>query len=206
LRKSFVLLLSSGVMAAAGLVAVDVTPALAAKCHCKRGPRGFTGPRGPRGAQGPAGARGPAGANGAAGPAGPQGPAGPAGMVANFDKVLNTAGEVNSVTVGAFTVSDNEALDGSGCGGIMITDNSPAGVKYAYAHEDDGDTFTPDNATGSAGATTFSADEVNGFNVALEDGSSMAFGRVADLDNDTTLLSNNLQICVDLGYVSGSSS
>ncbi|HEY1523377.1 MAG TPA: hypothetical protein VGF70_10235 [Solirubrobacteraceae bacterium] len=120
--------------------------------------------------------------------------------------MLNTAGQVNSVTVGAFSVSDNEALDGSGCGGITITDNSSTGVKYAYAHEDDGDAFTPDLAAGSAGATTFSADEVNGFNVALEDGSSMAFGRVADVDTDTTVLSNSLQICIDLGYVSGSSS
>ncbi len=130
MRKSFVLLLASGVMAAAGVIAVDVTPALAAKCHCQRGPRGFTGPRGPRGPQGPAGARGPAGSNGSAGPAGATGPAGPAGAgLNNFNKLLNTAGQVNSVTVGSFTLSDSEALSGSGCNGVKLTDNSSTGVQ-----------------------------------------------------------------------------
>lgn len=206
MRKVLVLLLSSGAMAAFGVIAVDAAPALAAKCHCKRGPRGFTGPRGPRGPQGPAGPAGPRGSNGAPGPAGPAGPPGPAGagQTPNFDKVLTTGGEVNSVTVGAFTVSDNEALNGSGCGGITITDNSSTGVMYAYAHEDDNDGFTTDLAAGAGGATTFTPDHVNGFNVALQDGSSMAFGRVADLDDSTTTEANGLQTCIDLGYVSGS--
>ena len=131
MRKSFILLLSSGVMAAAGLVAVDVAPALAAKCHCQRGPRGFTGPRGPRGSQGPAGPQGPqgpqgpAGNNGAAGPAGPAGAAGatgPAGPgLSNFDNVLTSVGQSFSVTEGDFTVADvNNATTNGGCSGVTL--------------------------------------------------------------------------------------
>jgi len=117
-------------MAAAGVVAVDVTPALAAKCHCKRGPRGFTGPRGPRGArgpQGPAGPRGPAGANGAQGPAGPAGATGPAGSgLSNFDSVLTTVGQSHSVTIGDFTVADvNNKTTNGGCSGITLFGSKP---------------------------------------------------------------------------------
>src|ERR1700693_1111926 len=100
-RKLVVLLLSSGAIAALGSLAVEAAPALAAKCHCQRGPRGFTGPRGARGAQGsrgPAGANGAAGAQGPAGPAGAMGPAGatgPAGPgVGTFDNVFTSVAEV----------------------------------------------------------------------------------------------------------------
>ena len=207
MRKSFVLLLASGVMAAAGVIAVDVTPALAAKCHCQRGPRGFTGPRGPRGPQGPAGARGPAGSNGAAGPAGPAGatgPAGPAGAgLNNFDKTLNTAGEVNSVTVGQFTVSDSEALSGSGCNDLTLTDNSASGTKYAYT---DGDftSWTTGNASGSAGALDLSTDDGSiVLQAFLQDGSSMLTGLVGD--NDANAPSNGAvtTTCIDVGGVAG---
>ena len=73
MRKVLILLVSSGAMAAFGVIAVDASPALAAKCHCKTGPRG---PRGPRGFTGSRGPQGPAGPAGSAGPAGPAGPAG----------------------------------------------------------------------------------------------------------------------------------
>ena len=112
-------------MAAAGVVAVGAVPALAAKCHCQRGPRGFTGPRGPAGPRGATGARGAAGAAGAAGPAGPAGATGPAGAgFNNFDGILSTAGSTKSVTIGSFTVSDFDQLDGNGCGPISFTNNS----------------------------------------------------------------------------------
>lgn len=106
MRKSFILLLASGVMATAAVVAVDATPAFAAKCHCKRGrrgprgPRGFTGPRGPQGPAGPAGARGPAGAQG---PAGPTGPAGPGS--ANLTHYVVTAGAAGTGGTGATLVA-----------------------------------------------------------------------------------------------------
>src|SRR5437588_11201121 len=125
-------------MAAAGLVAVDASPALAAKCHCKRGPRGFTGPRGP---QGPAGPRGP---QGNTGPAGPQGPPGTSSSssLTNFIGYLNTAGQTKSVTVGAFTYSTFENLDGSGCASgvnghdIQITNNSASQSATVYKGHD----------------------------------------------------------------------
>jgi hypothetical protein len=203
LRKSFVLLLASGVMAAAGVVVVDVAPAMAAKCHCKRGPRGFTGPRGPRGPAGPRGATGARGANGAQGPAGPQGPAG-AGLN-NFNKDLTTAGQVNAVTIGSFTLSDSEALDGSGCNGVLLTDNSTTGVKYDYSQDGDDDTWTGPEDAGSAGAAAIptTTDEFAVFQAFLNDGSSMVSGFSGDNDDDTTLQANGLQQCVDVGGMSG---
>jgi hypothetical protein len=204
LRKSFVLLLASGVMAVAGVIAVDVTPALAAKCHCKRGPRGFTGPRGPRGPRGPQGPAGARGANGATGPAGPQGPAGPG--LNNFDKYLTTAGQVNSVTVGHFTISDSESVSGTGCNGLTITDNSST-VKYDFAHDDDYDSFsqydTTDNALALEDSTPPATDETVGFQAFLDDGSSMVTGHVGDGDDDTTALPSGLQPCIDVGGVAG---
>lgn len=209
MRKSFVLLLASGVMAAAGVIAVDVTPALAAKCHCKRGPRGFTGPRGPQGPQGPAGARGPAGSAGAAGPAGATGatgPAGPAGAgLNNFNKLLNTAGQVNSVTVGSFTLSDSEALGGSGCNGATLTDNNSSGTKYDHAIDGDNDSWSGPDASGSGGKASIPAttDEFAVFQAFLVDGSSMVSGFVGDNDDDTPTLASGLTECVDVGGMSG---
>jgi hypothetical protein len=204
-----VLLLTSGVMAAAGLVAVDVTPALAAKCHCKRGPRGFTGPRGPRGPQGPAGPAGPRGSNGsngAAGPAGATGPAGPQGPAGgggnNFDKVLNTAGQVNSITIGQFSVVDSEELSGGGCNDVELVDNSSAGTKYnvgAFESE----TWSADRGTGVTGETELAGNEPNGlFQAVLVDGSSMISGNVGDLDAETDL-PNGLDPCYDVGGAAG---
>jgi len=164
LRKSFVLLLSSGVMAAAGLV--GVAPALAAHNSASsrgprgpQGPRGFTGPRGPRGPQGPAGPRGPQGAqgsqgpagnNGAPGPAGPAGPAGAAGAtgpagpgLSNWDTVLTSVGQVHSVTIGDFTAADvNNLSVNGGCSAATLFGSK--GFVY--------DVFTGDTA-GSTGET-----------------------------------------------------
>jgi hypothetical protein len=210
LRKLFALLICSGAMAALGVLATEAAPALAAKCHCKRGPRGFTGPRGPRGprgSQGPRGATGPAGPRGATGPAGPPSPPGADTGLTNFNKLLTTAGEVNSVTVGQFTVSDNEALDGSGCGGIMLTDNSSTGVKYSYDFVDflnnTNHGWSSGNDPGAAGTTDFGADNSFIIQAFLEDGSSMITSTVGDNDDATPVLANNLQTCVDVGGVAG---
>ena len=183
MRRLVVLLLSSGVMAAFGVIAVDVTPALAAKCHCKRGPRGHTGPRGPRGftgsrgpqgprgpqgvqgpqgpagpAGGPTGPAGPAGPQGPAGPAGPQGPAGPSGGggLSNFDNVVTTVGGVSSVTVGDFTVADvNNKTTNGGCSGITMF----ASKTYVFSiWSSKAGVYVPWTARAGGGATLIDVD------------------------------------------------
>jgi hypothetical protein len=172
------LLLSSGAVAAFGVLAIDAAPALAAKCHCKRGPRGFTGPRGPqgpqgaKGAQGAQGAQGPAGPPGAAGTPGPAGPAGPTGPTGpqgaglnNFDANLTTPGQVNSVTVGSFTVSDADAVGGTGCVGIGVTNNSSHGGELnADSGGNNGGTTTDALAKGAT-LDTFDDDAPDGTDV-----------------------------------------
>ncbi len=50
MRRLLILIVTAG---AFGVIAVDATPSLAAKCHCQRVPRGFTGAHGPQGPAGP---------------------------------------------------------------------------------------------------------------------------------------------------------
>jgi hypothetical protein len=221
LKKLVVLLLSSGAMAAFGVIAVDASPALAAKCHCKRGPRGprgprgFTGPRGPQGPTGPAGARGPAGSNGATGPAGPAGPG-----LNNFDAYLTTPGQTHSVTVGSFTVSDADQVNGKGCLGIGITNNSSStdGWLNAGSKGTNGSTMTvalgkgstldvydedaPDGTDTGAGT---SADPAMLFEAWLASGStsSSVTGLVGDANSDTPSPSGNTA-CLDMGGFAGS--
>ncbi|HEY1523356.1 MAG TPA: hypothetical protein VGF70_10130 [Solirubrobacteraceae bacterium] len=226
MKKLLVLLLSSSAMAAFGLVAVDATPALAAKCHCKRGPRGFTGPRGPRGPrgpQGPAGSRGPqgsAGSSGPAGPAGATGPAGPAGPgLNNFDAYLTTAGQTQSVTVGQFTVSDADQLNGNGCLGVAVTNNNSTINGWLSAGTGaDNDTSTivaldakstldvndqdaPDGTDVGAGT---SASPAMLFEAWLASGStdSSITGLVGDANADTASANNNIA-CLDMGGFAG---
>ena len=214
MRKLFVLLVSSGAMVALGVLGVDVAPALAAKCHCERGPRGFTGPRGPRGPQGPqgpAGARGPAGSNGAngsTGPAGPAGATGPAGPgLNNFDGDLTTAGAVQSITIGMFTVSDNDALDGSGCSEIHLTNNSSSVEAYrAFVNADDflGGAINPGSFRNVA---TNDAENYYPFDAFLADGSSMISGHVVNSGGGGSGLAtpeqNGNVPCINMGGVSG---
>jgi hypothetical protein len=187
-------------MAAAGVVAVDVTPALAAKCHCKRGPRGFTGPRGPRGPQGPAGARGPAGANGAQGPQGPAGASG--GGLNNFDAYLTTAGAVNSLTVGSFTISNADQLGGGGCSGINITDTSSTQGMW-YDHNNIDGSFSHTAAPTGAVFLDDPGDSQNTFQAFLDNGSSMITGMVGNSGSDLTPAPSGNIPCVDLGGASG---
>jgi hypothetical protein len=203
-RKVLVLLLSSGALAAFGVIAVDAAPAMAAKCHCKRGargprgPRGFTGPRGPQGPAGSRGATGPAGPAGATGPAGPPGPAG--GGITNFDKDLNTAGEVNSITVGKFTVFDAENTAGTACTGINLT--GPATTSgYTWASG----TTTWSNETTTNTQTDIINDSAPERVAAYaDDGSSFLMAFVGSDDEHATPLASGLQPCVDVGGVSGS--
>ena len=207
-------------MAAFGAIAVDASPALAAKCHCKRGPRGFTGPRGPQGPAGPAGARGPAGPAGATGPAGPAGPSGSAALN-NFGADLKTAGAVDSVTVGSFTVNIHENPDGSGCSDLTVTNNSSSVT--ASGDYDGADTsgwadetipagglFSVENGDNTAASY---GDGPIGMNLdfALLDGSSVietslnasANSQAATLTTEPTPLSNGLVPCIAWGWVAG---
>ena len=199
MKKLFILLLSSGAMAAFGVVAVDVAPALAAKCHCKRGPRG---PRGAQGPQGPAGPAGPAGPSGSTGPAGATGPAGPAGAgLNNWDGVLKTPGQVQSVTIGSFTVSDADQVDGDGCSNVTLTNNSSSQTA-SYNAGALGSGATGTLIPGSSpvpvgGAGTFN----NVFQAVLMDGSSMVSGLVGNYDG-TQQPSGNLP-CINVGGVAG---
>jgi hypothetical protein len=199
LKKLFVLLLTSGAMAAFGVIAVDAAPALAAKCHCKRGPRGFTGPRGPQGPAGPRGSQGPAGSNGSTGPAGPQGPAG-AGLN-NWDGVLKTPGQVQSVTVGSFTVFDSDMVSGGGCSDIQVTNNSSSQT----ADYDTYLNYSSNSYRIAPGATLdaiSSGDFLNPIQAVLEDGSSM-FTALVGNENGTALASGN-KPCINVGGVAGS--
>lgn len=196
MKKLLVLILSSGAVAAFGVLTLTTAPALAAKCHCKRGPRGFTGPRGPAGPAGPRGATGPAG------PAGPTGPAGPAGGgLSNFDMVLSTPGQVHSVTIGQFTVSDADQTGGTGCLGLSITGNS-ATQTYDFA-QNKFDTIWANEAAGSTTPIgTGPGDQpLEGIMATLKDGSSMVTGLIGD-DNATALPSGN-KPCINLGGVAG---
>ena len=210
-------------MAAFGVLAVDVAPALAAKCHCQRGPRGYTGPRGPKGSAGPRGQQGSAGARGPQGPQGPQGatgtagspgsagPAGPAGATGpqgpglnNWDANLTTPGQVNAVTIGSFTVSDADAIGGGGCNGVTLSDTSTkkydfAETTTAYAYDTDGDWDTGLAAT----STQTLADQTGGavFQAALTNGSSMISGVVGDVNGSAA--SNGNIPCIDVGGVAG---
>ena len=213
MRKLFVLLLSSGAVVAFGVLAVDAAPALAAKCHCKTG---ATGPRGPRGPVGPRGFTGPAGAKGSTGPAGPAGAAGPAGPAGaglnNWDSVLNTPSQVQSVTIGSFTVFDSDLPDGTGCSFIQVANNSASqNADYGIGQFD---TFG-DQGIAPGTTTTFPGGVGAGFvNVlfqgALLDGSSMITGIVGNSgggsSNGTsyaTAQPNGNIPCINVGGLAG---
>jgi hypothetical protein len=221
LKRLLVLLLSSGAMAAFGVIAVDASPALAAKCHCKRGPRGFTGPRGPQGATGPRGAAGPAGPAGSAGPAGPAGPTGPAGPgLNNFDNVLKTPGQVESVTIGKFTVFVADQVNGDGCGTLNLTNNS-SGTEADYARYNDDQAYiaaraanNPDDAgpvdpgatvdVSNEGGSTTAAN--NGellipLQALLQDGSSMLTGQLGIWTGPASPSGNSP--CITVGGLAG---
>ena len=207
-------------MVAFGVLAVDATSALAASCHCKRGPRGYTGPRG---AQGPAGPQGPAGANGAPGPAGPTGPG-----LNNFDMHLTTPGQTHAVTIGGFTVADIDNIDGtSGCTGVVLFANNKNGPTCGYTNNDSGsetsthgysaedgggvggdqwnDGLTPGTPTPAGGPGEFllaACDAGNdAFQALLDDGSSMLTGNVGDMDISST--ATTPARCIDVGGVAG---
>ncbi len=207
MRKLFVLLLSSGAMAACGVLAVDAAPALAAKCHCQRGPRGFTGPSGPagpRGAQGPAGPQGPNGATGARGPAGPAGATGPAGPgLTNFDAVLTTVGQSHTVTVGDFTVSDvNNATTNGGCSGIKIF-----GTQTYYDGSGQYDpgwgTIIPANTSDTIGPAGDLSEVFQGYDLVTP---SFITGDVGDSSSTRGAqpLATGVIPCVNVGGVAGS--
>ena len=211
MKKLMLLILSSGAMAAFGVVAVDAAPALAAKCHCKRGPRGprgprgFSGPRGPQGPVGPAGASGPAGPAGSAGASGPAGPAGPG--LNNWDGVLKTPGQVQSVTIGSFTVSDADAVGGGGCTGITVAVPAADAGNWSavedYAHHGISSGWLPQAGQTLNGTTPSFNSDTGGiaFQGVVLDGSSMISGVIGSEDGNAQPSGN--APCINVGGVAG---
>ena len=226
MRRLLVLLLCSGVLALFALLALDLDAALAAKCHCKagpRGPRGFAGRRGPRGAvgrRGPTGGRGPAGPAPTGAPAGPVGPAGPAGPGLNdWDTVLSNPGQVQSITIGSFTLFDADQLNGNGCSRISLTNNSASqGADWGRYNETQSTVLGGNNMPDgygvlAPGATTYvsfkggdTSPDHNGellipLQASLQDGSSMLNGLIGMATG--TQEQNGNYPCIDMGGVAG---
>ena len=222
MKKLLILLLCSGALAGFGVLAAETASVSAASCRCQRGPRGFRGPRGPRGTRGPIvksppGFRGPRGPRGPTGPPGPVGPAGRLGAGLNsFDQLLATAGASRSVTMGSFTVSDENSPGGGGCTGIVLS--VPGGTLVAGGGPG-WNLWTTDGATGGTGETTSeqslgspaditpgamaitSGTQNNLFSAVVNDGSSMITGIVSDSTIEST--GNGPAACLDWGGVGG---
>jgi hypothetical protein len=125
--------------------------------------------------------------------------------------VINTSGAVMSVTIGSFTISDNDALGGGGCSNIDLTNNSTtqnADVGVG-AFDDFNDTGYGPLAPGAS--TTSSSQgflvqpgQVNAmFSAALVDGSSMISGIVGNSGTDATQQANQNIPCINVGGVAG---
>ena len=199
MKKLLVLFLSSGAMAMVGVIAVDASSAVAAKCQCKRGPRGFTGPRGATGAAGPAGSAGPAGPTGATGPAGPAG-----GGLNNWDGVLKTPGQVQSVTIGSFTVFDADQLGGGGCTDISITNNSATqNADYYYWDGDQTDRGSLGKGLTETGIVVYNNTGAYPMSAYLLDGSSMITTMAANSQDFANAGANGNIPCINIGGISG---
>jgi hypothetical protein len=110
-----------------------------------------------------------------------------------------------TLTVGSFTVTDNDQLGGGGCGDIMVTNNSTS-QKMDYAANLNSTSYTPIDPGGSVdiqkaffNATT--PDFLNPFQAVLQDGSSMITLLVGN-DNGTAQANGNLP-CINVGGVAG---
>ncbi len=137
---------------------------------------------------------------------------------------MSTPGQVQSVTIGSFTMSDADALDGSGCTAILLTNNSsstnadfstllnansgltfgPTGtIATGTANNDEGPSANTIYVSGSFGGydTPRANRLVNPVQAVLEDGSSMVTGLVGN-DNGTAQANSNLP-CINVGGVAG---
>jgi len=195
LKKVLVLLLSSGAMAAVGVVTIDAAPAMAAKCHCKRGKRGPRGPRGPRGftgSRGPQGPAGPRGAQGPAGPTGPQGPAGANGLTTAFNADV-PAGSTHIITVGQFVVLLDNSLgsctNNTAFNGVVLTTGPADTTDFrvalgSTANSPTGAAFSPVVTPGTT-VPLASASHANTFVAGLTDGSDTIWGQVGSFPRGT---------------------
>ena len=130
---------------------------------------------------------------------------------------MTTAGAANSVTIGAFTLSDANNPNGGGCTGIVLT--VPGGTPVANggpgwsAWRTDGATSgteetTSEQSLGSPGTITpgtvaiTSGTQNNVFSAVVNDGSSMITGIVSDsaIENPN----NGSGACLDWGGFAGS--
>ncbi len=124
MRKISLILAATGLLVGAsvfGVATAGAAPNPAAHA-AKRGPTGKRGPRGKTGARGALGPVGPTGPTGAKGATGAQGPAAAAlHPFTGFNQLVPFNG-TESVTVGAFTVS--EVAGAAACTDIKVTNNS----------------------------------------------------------------------------------
>jgi hypothetical protein len=202
-KKLVALLLSSGAMAAFGVIAVGATPALAKKCHCKRGPRGFTGPRGRAGPRGPRGARGPTGPQGPEPPQEPP-PFSPSDL-SNFDTVLTTVGQTHTLTFGDFTVSDvNNLSTNGGCSGIKLFSPNAYAVTQGTPSDTGGEPFVP--VTGGVATSITVGQNPGGHGDAVFQALDATPSYITGIVGDFTgaALPSGIFPCVNLGGASGS--
>jgi hypothetical protein len=112
---------------------------------------------------------------------------------------MATPGQVHSVTIGAFTVSDADQPGGAGCLGVSVTDNSKTDY---YIGNGNGGTWsgeTPPSTVFKYLPAGYHSNNL--FQAVLVDGSSMATGDVADVNGPTTASGNTP--CYDVGGVAG---
>jgi hypothetical protein len=116
---------------------------------------------------------------------------------------MTTAGGTNSITIGSFTLADGDAIGGTGCTGIKLTDTSST-VNYEYGADAGTWVATPHgtatNVTGGPGASLPSVL----FQALLDTNSSttsMVTGIVGDFTGPAEV-SGNLP-CDDVGGFAG---
>ena len=226
MKKLFALLVSSGVLAALAMLAIEGAPAsamrfssdhsatTAAKCHCKRGPRGPRGPRGRQGPQGPQGPQGVEGAQGVQGPAGPAGPAGPTGPTGATGPTGPTGPTGATGPAGSTGLTNfNQRTTGTSThsitiGSFTVSDAVTAGVcgginisdtsaTLNYEFGEDGNAFSTNITHGTPTQIAANDGSSHAFQATLSDGSSGITGLVGDYSSATG------PTCVDLGGFAG---
>jgi hypothetical protein len=113
-----------------------------------------------------------------------------------------------SVTIGSFTVSDNDAFGGGGCSDINMVNNST--TQTADWGLDQYDNFNDQSLAPGASTSTSSFGNLaaSGFvNVLFSgaelDGSSMITGIVGNSGNQATQQANQNIPCINMGGVAG---
>jgi hypothetical protein len=120
----------------------------------------------------------------------------------NWDGVLKTPGQVQSVTIGSFTVSDADQLGGGGCGNISLTNNSMSeNADYGYKGESANEFTLDAGATNTDITNSGRVDDI--WTVWELDGSSMLTAIIGNSGADATPEQNTNIPCVNFGGLAG---